>query len=81
MEENQLRADYNPANYYLFSRDISGEDAQWATKNSIMTVAAVNSFAFPKDNKMEAVRRKTEQLKENGVLIFQIDSEFEEFFK
>lgn len=80
LEQNQLRADYTSENYYLFAGDISAEDAHWAKENNIMTVAAVNAFTFPKDNMMRAAKERTELLKANGLLIFQIDSVFEPYF-
>lgn len=81
LEENQKRQDYRPENYYLFGRDISREDVLWAEENGILTVAPINAFTFPQDNTMEAAREKTEELKENGVFVFQIDGIFELFFR
>lgn len=81
LEANQSRADYSPDLYYLFARDISKDDVLWAKERGIMTVAAVNSFTFPQENIMESALRKTEELKANGVVRFQIDGIFESFFK
>jgi len=81
LESNQSRADYSPDHYYLFARDISMEDVEWAREQGIMTVAAINSFTFPQENILEAARQKTQELKENGVVRFQIDGIFEDFFR
>jgi len=81
LEVNQIRADYSSDHYYLFAREISKEDVDWAEARGIMTVAAINSFTFPQENLMEAARQKTQELKENGVIRFQIDGIFEEFFR
>jgi len=81
LEANQKREDYSPDNYYLFSRDISREDILWAQENGIMTVAAINSFAFPQENLMELARKQAVEMIANGVRIFQIDGIFEDFFK
>nr|MBI1229263.1 hypothetical protein [Cytophagales bacterium] len=80
LEANQKREDYSPEHYYLFSRDISREDVLWAQENGIMTVAAINSFAFPKENLMELARKQAAEMIANGVRIFQIDGIFEDFF-
>ncbi len=80
LEANRTREDYSPDHYYLFARDISREDVEWAKEQGIMTVAAINSFTFPQDAIMESARQKTEKLKENGVTVFQIDGIFEDFF-
>lgn len=81
LEANQSRADYNPDHYYLFAREISKEDVIWAGEQGIMTVAAINSFTFPQENILEAARKKSQELKENGVVNFQIDGIFEDFFR
>jgi len=81
LEANQKRADYSPDHYYLFARDISKEDVAWAQDGGIMTVAAINSFTFPQEAIMESARQKTQELKENGVIRFQIDGIFEDFFR
>jgi hypothetical protein len=81
LEANQKREDYSPEHYYLFSRDISGDDVIWAQENGIMTVAAINSFAFPQENLMELARKQAVEMIATGVRIFQIDGIFEDFFK
>jgi glycerophosphoryl diester phosphodiesterase len=81
LEANQNREDYNPDHYYLFARDLSKADVDWANEQGIMVVAALNSFTFPEESLMEAARHKTNELKENGVTCFQIDGIFEDFFR
>jgi glycerophosphoryl diester phosphodiesterase len=80
IEENQARNDYQSSNYFLFGRDLSVVDVKWAEEKKIMTVAAINSFSFPKDSFMKKAKQQINQLKSSGVLIFQIDSVFEDFF-
>src|SRR5690606_12127620 len=46
LEENMLKEGYNPSHYYLFSGDISAEDAQWAADNDILAVGVINAWAI-----------------------------------
>lgn len=80
LEENMRRPDYNPDHYYLFGREISREDAQWARDNGIMTVAALNSWAFRgKDGKV--AQQVAKDFKNAGITTFQIDSVYEPLFR
>lgn len=80
LEENMLKDGYDPAHYYLFSSDISPEDAQWAADHDILTVGVINAWAIKEDDLMPTAREKADQLKAAGVRVFQIDSVFDGFF-
>src|SRR5690554_4449018 len=80
LEENMQKEGYHPSHYYLFSSDISAEDAQWAADNEILTVGVINAWAIKSDDPMAAAREKADQLKAAAVRVFQIDSVFDIFF-
>src|SRR5690606_24835653 len=80
LEENMLKDGYDPAHYYLFSSDISPEDAQWAAENNILAVGVINAWAIKDDDIMYAAERKAEELKAAGIRILQIDSAFDVYF-
>lgn len=80
LEENMLKEGYDPAHYYLFSSDISSEDAQWAADHDILTVGVINAWAIKEDDLMPTAREKADRLKAAGVRVFQIDSVFDVFF-
>lgn len=80
LEENMLKEGYDPAHYYLFSSDISSEDAQWAADHDILAVGVINAWAIKEDDLMGAAEKKADQLKGAGLGAFQIDSVFEGFF-
>jgi len=80
LEENMRKEGYDPSHYYLFSRNISKEDAGWAADNDILAVGVINSWAIKSDDPMATARKKADQLKAVGVRVFQIDSVFDIFF-
>jgi hypothetical protein len=71
---------YKPSHYYLFSGDISKEEAVWARKNNILAVGAINAWGIKSADKMEEARKRANALKASGVRYFQIDSIFDVFF-
>jgi glycerophosphoryl diester phosphodiesterase len=81
LKANQSRPDYSPNHYYLFARDLTREDVEWAAQRGIPVVAAINAFLYPEDSLMEAAAEKTTTMIKNGVRIFQIDGIFEAFFR
>jgi len=80
LEEYMQKANYDPSNYYLFSSDISPEDAQWAAENSILAVGVINLWAIKSEVTMATAKERADQLKGAGVQVFQIDSVFDVFF-
>jgi glycerophosphoryl diester phosphodiesterase len=80
LEENMLKTGYDPSHYYLFSSDISPEDAQWAADHDILAVGVINAWAIKEEDLMGAAEKKADQLKGAGLRAFQIDSVFEGFF-
>ena len=80
LEDNMKKPGYKPSHYYLFSGDISKEEAKWARKNNIMAVGAINAWGMKSADKMEEARRRADALKASGVKYFQIDSIFDVFF-
>jgi len=80
LEENMLKEGYDPSHYYLFSRDISPEDAQWAEENNILAVGVINAWAIKDDDIMYAAEKKAAELKAAGIRILQIDSVFDGYF-
>jgi glycerophosphoryl diester phosphodiesterase len=84
LEENKLRKDYRPDNYFLFDRpaNLSQKDVDQAKKDSIMIVAAINKYHYKSASKhYEDARRDCEKMKSLGIPYFQIDSEFASFLK
>lgn len=81
VEENMKRPGYDASDYYLFSGDISKEDVAWAKRNNIMTVGAINERNPDSEEALKRARARVQKMKEAGVVIFQIDSPFEVFFK
>ncbi|EON75898.1 Glycerophosphoryl diester phosphodiesterase [Lunatimonas lonarensis] len=81
LKANQSRPDYSPNHYYLFARDLTKEDVEWAAQRGIPVVAAINAFLYPEDSLMETAAEKTTTMIKNGVRIFQIDGIFEAFFR
>lgn len=80
LEDNMLKPDFNPKDYYLFSKNISKEDVEWTKKHGIMAVGAINAWAFKGDTVNEA-QEVANRLKEAGVVYYQIDSVFGFLFK
>ncbi|WP_159466844.1 glycerophosphodiester phosphodiesterase family protein [Dyadobacter sp. 3J3] len=84
LEENKARKDYKPDHYFLFERasKISLEDVNWAQKNTIMVVAAINKFHYKKSKEMYAqYKDDCNKMMSYGIKYFQIDSEFAVFLK
>ena len=80
LKNNKLRKDYKPSNYYLFGYP-SGEEADWAVKNNILTVGVINAWPIPEKQLMEEAGKRAEYLKSLGIKHFQIDSKFDVFFR
>lgn len=80
LEDNMKKPGYKPSHYYLFSGDISKEEATWAKKNNIMAVGAINAWGMKSADKMEEAGKRANALKASGVKYFQIDSVFDVFF-
>ncbi|WP_266206168.1 glycerophosphodiester phosphodiesterase [Pontibacter kalidii] len=81
LEDNMKKPGYKPSHYYLFSGNISKEEAKWASKNKIMAVGAINAWGMKSADKMEEARERANALKASGVKYFQIDSIFDVFFQ
>lgn len=80
LESNQNRDDYKPANYYLFSAEITRADAMWAAENGILAVGVLNRWKHRNADKAR-IKKVADELKSTGIRYFQIDSEFEELFR
>ena len=83
LEENSLKAGYDPAHYYLFGgvKDIQAGDVQWAEQKGIMVVAAVNIFTYRRRRDyLQEAAADIETLKARGIRRFQIDSNFDGAF-
>lgn len=83
LEENQKKAGYRPEHYFLFERParLTKEDVDWAAKNNIRTVAAINKYHYR--GSQDPVAQATSDCRrmlEIGVRYFQIDSEYRNFF-
>lgn len=84
LEKNMQQPGYSSANYYLFETpdNISTDDVQWAKKNAIRVIAAINKFRYSFSNDpAKAPEDDITRMLKIGVTQFQIDSEFEAFFK
>ena len=81
LEDNMLKPGYRPENYYLFSSNISRDDAEWARKNKILAVGVINSWDIKSSEPLLAAGVQAEKLKSAGITYFQIDSIFDIFFK
>ncbi|MDO5664326.1 MAG: glycerophosphodiester phosphodiesterase family protein [Bacteroidia bacterium] len=79
IEQNMLRTDYSPNNYYYFGNP-STEDAKWAAENDIMVVGVINTWALPKESEQEEVEKIIENLKDNKVEYIQLDSKYDSCF-
>ena len=81
LEGNMLKAGYKADNYYLFSSDISKEDVEWAGRQKIMVVGAINEWHYVKSaSPEEDAERDIRRLQAAGVRCFQIDSIYEKYF-
>lgn len=80
LEINMHRADYKPANYYLFSNNISKADASWAKQHNILAVGVINAWAL-KTQGEDKPRQLAHDMKTAGVTHFQIDAEYAPLFE
>lgn len=82
LEANMRLPHYKASDYYLFERpvNLSPEDLEWAAKNGIRVVAAINKFHYRKSaDVMADAQRDCVRMLKYGVREFQIDSEFRKF--
>ena len=79
LEQNMLRNDYNPDNYYFFGNPTK-DDAAWAKKNNIMVVGVINEWAIKKESEQEEVETIIQNLKLNGIEFVQLDSKYDRYF-
>ncbi|KQS27774.1 glycerophosphodiester phosphodiesterase family protein [Dyadobacter sp. Leaf189] len=82
LEENMRKSGYQVTNYFLFERPsrLTDADVQWARKNGIMVVAAINKYHYRQSADMMAdAARDCRRMLSIGVTSFQIDSEFRRF--
>ncbi|MDO5524422.1 MAG: glycerophosphodiester phosphodiesterase family protein [Bacteroidia bacterium] len=79
LEQNMLRTDYSPDNYYYFGNP-STEDAQWAKENDIMIVGVINEWALPKESEDREIEKIIQNLKANDVGYVQLDSKYDSRF-
>ena len=68
--------------YYLFDHGnrINAEAARWCQKNNIMVCASVNFGHYSLEDPTKGAKRDIEHLIQCGLTVFQIDSDFDEFF-
>lgn len=82
LEDNRSKPGYKAGNYYLFSSDISKEDVEWAGKQGIMVVGAINEWHYARSARPEEdAERDIKKLRAAGVRCYQIDSIYERFFR
>jgi len=82
LEENMQKPGYNPLHYYLFGNELTRDDAEWARRNSILAVGVVNAWRYMRlANPAAEAEKDAQRLKNAGLTHFQIDSEFEQFFR
>lgn len=79
LEQNMLRLDYDPANYYFFGNP-TPEDAEWAKKNNIMIVGVINEWALDKETEQEEAERIKQNIRINGIEYVQLDSKYDALF-
>ncbi|WP_171037797.1 glycerophosphodiester phosphodiesterase [Dyadobacter luticola] len=82
LEENMKRPDYQPEHYFFFERPakLTKDDVDWADKNRILLVAAINKFHYRKSvDLMNDAGEDCKRMLEIGVTGFQVDSEFSPF--
>lgn len=73
LENNMLRKDYSPNNYYYFGNPTK-EDAEWAREHGIMIVGVINEWAIPKVNEDSIVKETVKNLVDQKVRYIQLDS-------
>lgn len=81
LEENIKKPGYSPSHYYLFSGDITPEDAAWAKKHGILAVGVLNAWALKGTDSMHQAQLQAQRLIKAGLTCFQVDSIFEQFFQ
>lgn len=84
LEENQKKPGYRADHYFLFEgpKTLTQESVQWANRHGIMVVAAINKWAYKQSpDYLEVAKKDIERLKSYGIQYFQIDSEFDRFFR
>lgn len=79
LEQNMLRNDYSPGNYYYFGNPTK-EDATWAKKNNIMVVGVINEWVIKKESEQEEVEMIIQNLLVNGIEYVQLDSKYDSYF-
>jgi glycerophosphoryl diester phosphodiesterase len=81
LEENIEKPGFDPSYYYLFSDNITKEDADWAKSHHILAVGVVNAWRYRRSPDPErAAQKDIQQLKAAGITHFQIDSQFDHYF-
>jgi glycerophosphoryl diester phosphodiesterase len=70
------------AHYYLFDHGnrINAEVARWCQKNHIEICASVNVGHYRMEHHFNGAMRDIDYLKKSGVTLFQIDSQYDDFF-
>ena len=82
LEENMQKPGYSPLHYYLFGSDLTRDDVEWAGSNDILAVGVVNAWRYRRlANPAVEAEKDAQRLKATGLTHFQIDSEFERFFR
>lgn len=81
LEENMLKPGFKAENYYLFSNNISQQDAEWARQKKILTVGVINSWDLKSADPQKLAAERAEQIKSAGINYIQIDSDFEKYFR
>lgn len=81
---NRLKAGENiAARYYLFDHGnrLNAEVARWCQRNSIDVCASVNVGHYRMEDHMAGAARDIAHLKDCGVTLYQIDSDYDRHFK
>jgi len=85
LEINIQKPGYNPEYYYLFGdvNTMSEDDVKWAQAQNIMVVGVINWAKYKGRTRAAyaAAARDIARLKSWGVLYFQLDSEFDKYFR
>ncbi|HRP57476.1 glycerophosphodiester phosphodiesterase family protein [Agriterribacter sp.] len=82
LEENMQKPGYSPSHYYLFGNALTHDDVEWAGRNNILAVGVVNAWRYRRAaHPLREAEKEAERLKDAGLTHFQIDSEFERFFR
>lgn len=82
LEENMLKPGYRPSHYYLFGSELTRDDVEWARRNNILAVGVINAWRYRRSaNPAAEAEKDAQRLKATGLNHFQVDSEFERFFR